>query len=136
MKKVIAILIIALSFTLYSCSDGGKRVDEIVSIINTAAVETPAYGGEFDPDHLFTRPDGNVFANAKIKVIIDEAEDYKLSDEDKDKLTEAIDKFLPMPDERNYEGLSDIYLRNIQIAERNKNLTTIQAAKTLGDLLK
>lgn len=142
MKKVISIMVAFISLALYSCgSSDNTCIKEIVKLIDEGTQQRIAiHDGTLDirdipeGDHFVT-PNGNTFANPKIKAIIDANTKYKLTDEDKEILNNAIDKLCPEVPVRYQTSEIRRNIDNLNRAEREYNLANIKAAKTLGDLL-
>lgn len=131
MKKVIYILMVALTIGLASCGGSGDNtsVQEIVDVINSATqtektiAEEEASGarqfGEIHDDEVFTTPNGNIFANETILSSIKANPNYKLTSQDKEMLLTAVEAYFA----NDPVGLS--------IAK-----DAIEGAKTLNDLYK
>ena len=144
MKKVIYIMVAFISLALCSCGSN-DCVKQIATIIENGAEKEQAFeaavanGEKTDADlqeeDLFMRPAGNVFANPEVKAIIDKNSNYKLSDADKEMLTNAIDKLCPRVPVRYQPTVGGRMLDDLNRKEREYNLANIKAAKTLGDLL-
>lgn len=142
MKKVIYLMVAFISLALCSCgSNDNTCVKEIVKLIDEGTQQRIATdNGTLDisdipEDDFFVTPDGNTFANPKIKAIIDANPKYKLTDEDKEMLNNAIDKLCPEVPVRYQPTVEGRMLDDINRKAREYNLANIKAAKTLGDLL-
>lgn len=146
MKKLIYILFAVFAIGLSSCGGGDNScVKEIATLIENGAQKEQAFeaavasgektDADLQEDDMFVRPEGNAFANAEVKAIIEQHSNYKLTAEDKDILKSAIDKLCPETPNRYQPTSAGRMLDNLKSAERASAIENIDNAKTLGDLL-
>lgn len=117
-----------------ACSKDNSCVTQIAEIVNEGAAQRQALRDStitLDElgDNMFTTPHGNIFGYSKVYEIIAANPDYKLTDEDKRILTEAVKKFRS-GDEPNKDDILDM---DDYLVSKNAEIT-IETSKTLKDL--
>lgn len=116
---------------LTACTQDNTCVKQIVKLINQGAEQQQGIDqgiinfDSLEDGDLFQMPGGNLFANEQIWKIIETNSDYKLTNEDKEMLRDAVDRFSSNGD--------DVYaIANNAMVLNAKG--AIDASKTLKDL--
>lgn len=132
MKKIFIFGAGILLMLMAACAKDNSCVTSIADIINQGYEQHQAINDssllikDIPEGDFFNWPDGNVFANEKIFAIIKTNPDYKLTEEDKDILINAVEQFISQAD-----GDLEAIDANI-MADHAKD--TIRSSKTLKDL--
>ena len=134
MKKIFVFCTGILLMLMASCAKDNSCVTQIVEIVNEGAAQYQALRDstityEELGDNLFTTPHGNIFGSDRIYEIIEKNPDYKLTDEDKRILTDAVKKFR----NGNEPDKDDLVEMSIFLVSKNAEIT-IETSETLKDL--